>query len=127
MPMDMFHRYTRSKDGRQPMCKGCRKQYDAEFWQKKRTEYQPRKRERRQDITRQFKSYKEGLFCTVCGESARECLDFHHIKGEKELSVADAISRGWSMQRIHQEIEKCVVLCANCHRKVHAGSIKLSE
>ena len=37
----------------------------------------------------------------------------------KAITLADAISRGWSKQRILDEVAKCRVLCANCHLKHH--------
>lgn len=44
-------------------------------------------------------------------------LDFHHRDGEKkEFSLAEAFNGGYGMARILAEIEKCDVLCANCHR-----------
>ena len=56
--------------------------------------------------------------CTQCGESTPVCLDFHHV-GDKDMEV----SKMWGMndERVRKEIEKCILLCSNCHRKVHAG------
>lgn len=55
------------------------------------------------------------------------CLEFHHIINpkDKEFSPANAYSWGWGIERIKKEISKCIVLCANCHRKLHAGHIKI--
>lgn len=62
---------------------------------------------------------KKTLSCS-CGEDHPSCLEFHHKDPtQKDLSIADAISNGWSISRMIKEIEKCEVLCANCHRKVH--------
>lgn len=59
--------------------------------------------------------------CSECGyDKCKEALDFHHIDPEgKEFILAAA----WTLseQRIKEEVAKCVVLCANCHREVHAG------
>lgn len=65
--------------------------------------------------------------CAVCHESEQCCLDFHHIdKSDKEFNIAE--KRGsLSKKAIEKEINKCVVLCANCHRKLHAGLITLSN
>lgn len=66
--------------------------------------------------------------CAVCGEDEPICLDFHHINpDEKEDHVALAVRRGWGKKRILAEIAKCVVLCSNCHRKLHAGLISLQS
>lgn len=55
--------------------------------------------------------------CLRCGESDPYALDFHHV-GEK----SHGISNGFNMTKkaIMSEISKCVVLCSNCHRKLHA-------
>ena len=56
--------------------------------------------------------------CNRCKEDDPICLDFHHI-GKKSFSISSAINDGYSLRRIYKEIEKCIVLCANCHRKEH--------
>jgi hypothetical protein len=60
------------------------------------------------------------LSCSECGESHPATLDFHHLfANTKEANVADMIGSGFSKKRIIEEINKCVVLCSNCHRKLH--------
>jgi hypothetical protein len=62
--------------------------------------------------------------CLKCGETDRACLDFHHLRDKKfSLSVVRRTKR--SLQEIRDEIAKCVVLCANCHSKLHAGRFKV--
>jgi hypothetical protein len=47
-------------------------------------------------------------------------LDYHHRDGEhKDMNVSKLISHGHGMDELRKEIEKCDVLCANCHRKEH--------
>lgn len=63
---------------------------------------------------------RQTLSCSSCGESHPATLDFHHTDPtEKESSIAKAVRYGWSKHRIMKEIEKCIVLCSNCHRKLH--------
>lgn len=58
--------------------------------------------------------------CETCGEETKACLQFHHKDpSQKEGNVIGLASR--SMARLAAEIEKCVVVCANCHIKIHAG------
>jgi hypothetical protein len=62
--------------------------------------------------------------CFVCGESCLVCLDFHHRDPNlKDLDIAHIVHNAWKLDRLLREIKKCVVLCACCHRKVHAGLI----
>jgi predicted HNH restriction endonuclease len=64
--------------------------------------------------------------CIICGESEPVCLDFHHINSEdKEFTISKHRNR--NKEWLLTEINKCVCLCANCHRKVHAGIINLED
>ena len=55
--------------------------------------------------------------CQECGESDVRVLEFHHV-GDKDMAVAYMVSSGYSVERIQAEIDKCTILCANCHRKL---------
>jgi len=64
---------------------------------------------------------KSALNCRDCGMDHPACLVFHHVDpSQKEITVADALRRGFAKKRILAEMAKCVVLCANCHIKLHA-------
>lgn len=64
---------------------------------------------------------KARLKCAHCPESNPVCLQFHHRNSaDKEISVSKAVNSCWSIARLLKEIEKCDVLCANCHFKEHA-------
>ena len=66
-------------------------------------------------------NYKATQGCLTCGEDCPANLDFHHHSGTKTLEMARVHALG--PERIQEEIDKCLVLCANCHRKVNAGLI----
>lgn len=68
-------------------------------------------------------NYKQNK-CEICGIERitiddLEMFDFHHIdKNNKSFELGDNIqSRSW--QKIKEELDKCMMLCANCHRKQH--------
>jgi hypothetical protein len=64
--------------------------------------------------------------CVVCGEDEPVVIDFHHLdESQKEYGVSFLVQQSYSLDRIKKEIDKCVCLCSNCHRKVHAGIINL--
>ena len=73
----------------------------------------------------QYKEWKSKQSCLICSESEYCTLDLHHIDpSKKDFAIGSMVfNRSWSS--ILEEISKCVVLCSNCHRKVHAGVIKL--
>lgn len=64
--------------------------------------------------------YKSQHKCTRCDEDHIGCLEFHHRDPDvKDIEIARAVRAGWSIEKIQEEIAKCDILCANCHRKLH--------
>lgn len=75
---------------------------------------------RRAEVKSWYDELKATMACANCGENHPAVLDFHHRGDQtKDLAVSQAINNGWSKDRILAEIEKCDVLCSNCHRIVH--------
>jgi len=74
-------------------------------------------------VARRLSSYREALGhikvergCADCGFNRwSEALDFDHVRGEKSFSIGVRLS-SLSWGRLLAEIEKCEVVCANCHR-----------
>jgi len=66
-----------------------------------------------------------GSSCVICGyNKCSHALEWHHLEpSAKEITPAKVFSRSW--KRIKEELDKCVLLCANCHREVHAGLITI--
>ncbi|RNJ25276.1 homing endonuclease associated repeat-containing protein [Halosegnis longus] len=94
------------------------------WYRKNRDRQQGKKKRRRKELRAWLAEYKrEHCQCERCGESDPACLDFHHPDGvEKRDGVARMVNRAFSKASIREEIEKCIVLCANCHRKEHDDS-----
>lgn len=103
-----------------------KKKWNKEYYLKNRQSEKERIYKRRRKIFEWFMEYKSTLSCKQCGESTSVCLDFHHIgKEEKDIDLGYAKKWGWGIKRIKKEIDKCIVLCSNCHRKVHVGMIEI--
>jgi protein-arginine kinase activator protein McsA len=65
-------------------------------------------------------TFKRTLKCTKCEQNHPAALDFHHTDpSEKENIVSNLVSQG-SFVAAMEEVQKCIVLCANCHRIHHA-------
>jgi len=62
--------------------------------------------------------YKSTHPCVDCGESDPIVLDFDHVRDQKVAAVGRLVGSGAKLQRIVDEIAKCEVRCANCHRRV---------
>ena len=67
---------------------------------------------------RQFlKEYRNAHPCVDCGEDDWVVLEFDHVRGKKFMNVTDMSRRHFSIKKIQEEIDKCEVRCANCHRR----------
>lgn len=108
---------------RATICKECQRAYKLEHYYNNKKAHYERNKKTEQRIAEYINAYKRSHPCLICGEDAIECLDFHHL-GNKELEVSKLRKKG-SLNKVINEISKCVVLCANCHRKVHAGTITI--
>lgn len=64
---------------------------------------------------------KAELKCQKCGyDRCSEALEFHHINPkEKDGEIARMISNNYSLDKVKDEMKKCIVLCSNCHREFH--------
>src|SRR3989344_3716406 len=80
---------------------------------------------RRKKLREQAIEYKGGQ-CMTCGyKKYSGALDFHHIDKNKEFGISkDGITRSW--ERIRKELDKCILVCSNCHREIHANILQPS-
>ena len=65
-----------------------------------------------------FREYKKTLKCNRCGYDDYRALQFHHTDDNKE-GTPSIIARGRSWANVMEELNKCEVLCANCHQIEH--------
>lgn len=78
------------------------------------------RRKRRINQRRFFENYKAKKGCADCGTKDARVLDFHHTnKEDKSYTIGEEIGKGKSNSTLMLEVEKCIVLCANCHRIRH--------
>jgi hypothetical protein len=96
-----------------------RRAYMRRWYQKNKTQHIACVRNRDQKIKLWLREYKKTLKCEICAENHPACLDFHHIDpAEKKFSIG-RMKDFMSWRLLKEEIAKCRVLCANCHRKAH--------
>lgn len=100
--------YSRSSKNRHTYCKDCHNKYT---------------RERLRFYKTQCKEYKGGK-CQKCGyDKCLDALDFHHLGIEKkDFNISHSCKNFESKKK---ELDKCILLCANCHREYHAGLFNL--
>lgn len=130
------HNPRRSKEGR---CKTCHtsisasRTYCPQCLQQFRNKNKEQTKEKRKLYLRdavksyvrrlkeQAVSYKGGK-CQICGYNRYNgSLDFHHIdESQKDFSIS---GKSISFQRLKPELDKCILVCSNCHREIHGGLI----
>lgn len=72
----------------------------------------------RQKYKNDFINFKKTLKCNRCGYSDYRALQFHHLSKNKEFQISSKIGQR-SLNGLKSEIEKCEILCANCHQIEH--------
>jgi hypothetical protein len=97
-------------------------EYDRSYYRGLSTERKRRifdvKNTRRRQIINAIRAFKAERGCKTCPERDARCLDFHHRdRAQKEFTIGEALSNGWSLARVLKEAEKCDIVCSNCHRK----------
>lgn len=100
-----------------PLDPNYRKLVDKKYYEKNKLKIYTKKRQR-------IKNYKNELVkllggkCQTCGyNKSFAALDFHH-KSDKEQLVS-VLLNGSSKEKLLKEANKCILLCANCHRELH--------
>jgi DNA-binding CsgD family transcriptional regulator len=86
-----------------------------------------RVKKRRRKLKELAVEYKGGC-CEIkhCGyNKCVDALEFHHLDPtQKDFGIASkGITRSWD--KVKEELDKCIMVCSNCHREIHAGLIKL--
>ena len=105
LPITDFNWRSKAKGTRRADCKYCHSQYMKDAYAKKQKEIQ--------ELKSQYK-------CAKCGDNRGYVLDFHHIDpSEKNIEISRMVSNNYKLNKVYDEIKKCICLCANCHREFH--------
>lgn len=105
-------------------CQICGREY---FYDKKRGHLKTKcnscsANSKRKNIKKKLVEYKGGE-CQICSyDKCIAALDFHHINPKEKLfSISSAMS--YSLKRLKKEVDKCILVCRNCHAELHNGII----
>jgi hypothetical protein len=112
-PLDAFHRWSK-RDGRQVWCKACRKEYDKAYFHANKHRRWPRA-----GIHAEFLQWYHALKakpCVDCGGTFPPvAMHWDHRPGTVKLSDVADLARKHARRKVLAEIEKCDLVCANCH------------
>jgi hypothetical protein len=111
---------------RHARCKRCRAEERSEYYEKnkeKDLEYKWERQVKKREVARLYVfSYLathpcEGILPdgSRCPQSDPRVLTFHHVRGVKKNNVSQMVNQGYSLKAIQEEIDKCIILCGNCH------------
>lgn len=128
--IENFNKSRKKKDGTYHMhtiCKKCHSDYIKQHYKnnkKAHQKYLQTSIEYGKNLIKTYKDYtnklKTEIGCLFCKENHYACLDFHHIKKNEKISdISTMIYNHVSFEKLKIELLKCVVVCSNCHRKIH--------
>ena len=118
-PVDEFAWRRRGRGQRDNYCRPCRSAYHREHYLAHRQKYIDQARRRKvavtEENTKRIVEYLRAHPCVDCGERDIMVLEFDHQR-DKSFNISHGLAdKSWS--QIELEIDKCEVVCANCHRR----------
>jgi hypothetical protein len=120
-PIEDFGWKDRPRNRRHSVCKECTAVRSSNWYYENQDRQKENVRRNNQIYREQARTFVLAYLlthpCTGCGEKDPRVLEFHH-EGEKESEVSRLMGRGASLDALKTEMDKCRVLCANCHRKL---------
>ena len=116
-----FRKDSKRLDGVQSSCKVCARLYHKKAYTTKYSDAAKSRTNKRFLIAKKLiNDHKSSRGCEICGEKELVCLDLHHLDPkQKDFHLAGNQNR--SLVKIQEEIDKCIVVCRNCHAKIHAN------
>jgi hypothetical protein len=123
-----YHKCKSNKDGLQKRCKTCNKHGMLNSYHNNpdvKAAVQARATALIDKMRHFIDSTKSEYGCFLCPEKDGCCLDFHHFDANSKNATIAHLVTAKSKKRLLSEIKKCVIICSNCHRKVHAGKLEV--
>lgn len=123
-----FNKNKARPDGLQTRCRDCQKDQNNRGYRynsNRRDSIKLTRDANRAYNTKLMRRYKAFCGCSLCDEREPVALDLHHVDpAGKDENPSSLVT--YSTDTMKKEIRKCIVLCSNCHRKVHAGILQIS-
>jgi hypothetical protein len=104
---------------RHSKCPKCRSEERIDYYNRHKEEelaYKYEKQKERRDEARRYVwEYLSNHVCADCGEYDPLVLTFDHVRGTKKMNISQMINQGYTLAVLQEEIDKCEVVCNNCH------------
>lgn len=101
--------------------------HDEEYISKKKSSRSKAVVKRRKNVKVRALSYK-GNKCYICGyDRCIGALEFHHLDPSRKDFAISTNGNTRSLEKIKAELDKCICVCANCHREIHNSIIDLND
>ena len=113
--LDEFSDNKSRYDGKNGQCKLCHSAYRKDHYEKNKNKVYKQIKKRQRGLSDKVLAYKEERGCSDCGIKDGRVLDYDHLK-DKVFNISQAGHYGYSWENILAEIEKCDIVCSNCHR-----------
>lgn len=92
------------------------------YYAKNRDRMLEHQKKKYKELSSIFQDWKGTLSCTRCGENDISCIEFHHVdEVQKEGNIIHMVPKG--IKSVLRELKKCIVVCSNCHSKIHHYNI----
>jgi len=116
-----FNKKKSNKDGLQTECRECNKEKSKTYYSENRVKMSKQSNAAREirllELRKKFYNFLKNSSCVDCGEKRPETFDFDHKDSStKTRPVSEMIHGCYTWERVLEEIDKCDVRCANCHR-----------
>lgn len=120
LPLDSFRWKDKANGKKHSQCKECQSTQEKLRYQKDavRREAVLSRAKTLKERNEEYIIQKKSCGCAKCGEKRHYVLDFHHKNPQEKSNTINNL-RTSSYQVLDAEIEKCIVLCSNCHREFH--------
>lgn len=116
----LLSQFNKKGDKHSSWCRMCNSKNLKNHYAKNPDYYKNKKQRLKKKIRQAVADFKSRSQCE-CGEDNPACLVFHHKDpSTKKFQIGSNMTSCTSLKRLMEEINKCEVLCANCHLKLHA-------
>lgn len=110
--------FSRKGDGLQDKCKSCKSLYNKNHYIKDKEKYLERAKKNNPEIRKKYRKLLNEIKSVPCKDCNKQfppyVMDFDHLE-DKKFNIGTSINR-FSWETILTEVNKCDIVCANCHR-----------